>query len=596
MADFDRAAHRQTWYLSAFVVLLMSLLAILAVLQYQWIGKVSAAESEKMHRNLEMAGRQLRTDLNSELSMLRFAVTLDNTELRSNTFDHFSDQYSFWRERSAYPGLVSGVYLYEPDVDRVRRFDDASRTFLPLTRPEPTAIQVARQTTAGDAGGRLAAYGDRYPYAAMVVPVTSDDHDTAPLAPAYTVVTLDTAYLLGSLLPALVSSHFGSDIGPDFDVYVVDDVTGAIEFPARFSGSPESSIGLDPATATGDRGDLAPALAGRDGESRVLRTALFLPYGDAEWRGRGWVAGTSNPSGWELVVRRRSGPLDHAVIVSRTRNIAISSGILVLLGASLLVLTVLYRRERRLAQQKHEFVAAVTHELRTPLAVVQSAAENLEGGMVREDVQVRRYGQTILSEGRRLRGMVERILLYSGIQSFGYAGHRERVQLGRIVREVVARLGDEARSADVELLTVAAENVSTVTGDAEAIRSVVENLVSNAIKHGGTRRLGDGRARVEIRLSETNDDVVLAVRDNGQGIPRSEIKRIFEPFFRGGRASERQIPGSGLGLCLVRTIVTSHDGRIEVRSDPSTGTEFTVMLPRSAGRNPSRAAGTAERG
>ena len=124
------------------------------------------------------------------------------------------------------------------------------------------------------------------------------------------------------------------------------------------------------------------------------------------------VTGTARSAGarWRLLVKHPAGSLEAAVDAARRRNVLISSGILGLLAASMVMLVVSTRRAQQLARQQMEFVAAVSHELRTPLAVVRSAADNLADGVVHDEEQVRQYGALVRSEGRRLTEMVEQIL------------------------------------------------------------------------------------------------------------------------------------------------------------------------------------------
>ena len=126
---------------------------------------------------------------------------------------------------------------------------------------------------------------------------------------------------------------------------------------------------------------------------------------------------TPGAARWRLLVTHPSGSLEAAVTSARRRNLLVSTSILGILGASVGMLILSTRRAQELARQQMEFVAAVSHELRTPLSVIRSAGDNLAEGVVRDDVQIRRYGDLVRSEGRRLTEMVEQILEFAGIQS-----------------------------------------------------------------------------------------------------------------------------------------------------------------------------------
>src|SRR5204862_5942173 len=141
------------------------------------------------------------------------------------------------------------------------------------------------------------------------------------------------------------------------------------------------------------------------------------------------MSGGDDQGAWIVRARHREGSLDAIVTRSRRRNMAISLGVLGLLGASFLLVIASAQRQRRLARQQMEFVAAVSHELRTPLAVIRSAGENLADGVVADSAQMKRYGALIETEGRRLGDMVERVLQFAGIGSGAQPQFRTEVDL-----------------------------------------------------------------------------------------------------------------------------------------------------------------------
>jgi signal transduction histidine kinase len=245
------------------------------------------------------------------------------------------------------------------------------------------------------------------------------------------------------------------------------------------------------------------------------------------------------------------------------------------------------RRAQRLAKQQLEFVAAVSHELRTPLAVIRSAGENLADGVVRDDDQIRKYGDLVRNEGRRLTEMVEQILEFAGIQS-GQRGFALRpVAVRPLLEDVVgasrALVEDAGMRVDVEV----PETLPPVLGDESALRRVFQNLVGNAIKYGATG------GWIGLQAQAAGREVRIGVSDRGIGIAAAEQARIFEPFYRAPDVSSAQIHGAGLGLSLVKRIVEAHGGRITVRSEPGHGSEFVVQLP-AAGEEPIRAQAAGE--
>src|SRR5690606_30293890 len=207
-----------------------------------------------------------------------------------------------------------------------------------------------------------------------------------------------------------------------------------------------------------------------------------------------------------------------------------------------------------------EFVAAVSHALRTPVSVINAAAGNLADGVVDQPGRVKRYGAAIQSEARRLADTVERVLQLAGISAGRAVAGTTAVPVANLVESAVAATRHEADAAGVTVeVDIAADllqsptdpaGVLRIIGDATALRSAIQNLISNAIKYGGEARW------VRVTASSQGPHTVrIAVEDRGPGIPAADRKHIFEPFYRGRDAVARQIHGSGLGLHLVRRIV-----------------------------------------
>jgi signal transduction histidine kinase len=272
------------------------------------------------------------------------------------------------------------------------------------------------------------------------------------------------------------------------------------------------------------------------------------------------------------------------VAAARTRNFALSSGILALLAIAIGLIVVSARRAQRLARQQLEFVAAVSHELRTPVSVIGAAAGNLADGLVDNAGRVKTYGATIQTEARRLGETVERVLQLAGIAAGSAAAARTALPVPSLVEEAVAATRHESAAAGVTIEVDIADDlwhsptdpsgVQRVVGDPAALRSAIQNLISNAIKYGGDARW----VRVGAK-SLTHKRTRITVEDRGIGIAHEDRKHIFEPFYRGRDAVSRQIQGSGLGLHLVQRIIEAHGGTVSVQSEPGKGSTFIIDLP-----------------
>jgi signal transduction histidine kinase len=420
------------------------------------------------------------------------------------------------------------------------------------------------------------------------------------------VLVLDREYITRELLPALVARHFtGAIVGTTFQVAVVSREADASviyrstpEFTPRAGETADASADLfqvrttdfttlaaevkrftsftatiNAATASGAPGRLTL----HDGRPM----SILVQPGGAAAGGRGATQTTarflSAPApAWRVVLKHPAGSLETAVNAARRRNLILSSGILAVLGASMGLLVLSTRRAQRLARQQMEFVAAVSHELRTPLAVIRSAAENLADGVVHDEAQIRKYGDLMRNEGRRLTEMVEQILELAGIQS-GQRGFALRpVQLDGLLHELVSSSATLIGGAGMTVEYDLPPDLPAVLGDEPALRRAFQNLLANAIKYGVKGRW------IGVRGRRRGAEVEITIADRGIGIPAADATRVFEPFYRSSEVVAAQIQGAGLGLSLVRRIVEAHAGRVSVQSTHGSGSEFTVHL-RAAG-------------
>lgn len=289
---------------------------------------------------------------------------------------------------------------------------------------------------------------------------------------------------------------------------------------------------------------------------------------------RGWLH-EAGKSQWVLIARHPEGSLDRAVARARQRNLALSLGVLALLGASLGFLLYATRRAQLLARQQLEFVAGVTHELMTPLAALRSAGQNLADGVVTEPEQVRKYGGLIDREGRRLSNMVGQVLELAGMWSTRRTLRTEPVPVDRIVAGALA--AREHELGDFEVETHIPEPAPRVLADREALTRALSNLIGNAVKYAA-----EG-AWLQISAVRDGSTVELRVADRGPGIEPADLPQIFQPFRRGRGKAASAVPGSGLGLSLVRSIAEAHGGDIEVESTGAAGTTFLLRLPAAHG-------------
>jgi signal transduction histidine kinase len=247
--------------------------------------------------------------------------------------------------------------------------------------------------------------------------------------------------------------------------------------------------------------------------------------------------------------------------------------------AALAALIRFTRRSQKLAELQMDFVAGVSHELRTPLTVIHTAAYNLQRGRVAQNPgQVERYGALIQKESARLTELVEQVLQFAKSKTGRIVQGMEQLSVETVIEGAL-----ECSKASIDAARCVVEkkidaDLPDVMGDPSALKRVFENLITNAAKYGSGEHgwIGISAYRAEDGEAPAID---ISVADRGPGIPSDEQEHVFDAFFRGRRAIENQVHGTGLGLHLAKGIVDAHEGTIRVKSEPAKGTAFIVRLP-----------------
>jgi two-component system phosphate regulon sensor histidine kinase PhoR len=239
----------------------------------------------------------------------------------------------------------------------------------------------------------------------------------------------------------------------------------------------------------------------------------------------------------------------------------------------------------RVADMRRDFVANVSHELKTPLAAIRGYAETLRDGALAEEETARRFTDRLLWQCRRLQALLDDLLTLSRLESVGQTSEREPVDLPALAQRALETLAAAAREKRIRL-EVREEPLPRIPGEADGLERLLVNLLDNAIKYN---RPG---GEVLLRLARYGGEAVIEVSDTGIGIPPEALGRIFERFYRVDKGRAREEGGTGLGLAIVKHIAQSHGGHVEVESRMGRGTTFRVYLP-LGGAEPQVAAASA---
>ena len=231
------------------------------------------------------------------------------------------------------------------------------------------------------------------------------------------------------------------------------------------------------------------------------------------------------------------------------------------------------QREAAVAQLQSEFVAAVSHEFRSPLTTVRQMAEMLDADRVPTDERRRTYYRILAGEAARLQRLVETLLNFGKMEAGAERYRFDDVDAAALVREVVDDIEPQARDSGKAIEVEGPEIAIRVRADHSALAVALRNLIDNAIKYS------PGQPTVWVRCRAEDARAAICVVDRGVGIPRSEQRTIFRKFVRGRAAIEANIKGTGVGLSMVQQIVAAHGGEVRVDSASGQGSTFTVLLP-----------------
>lgn len=602
---------------------LVVLVGVLAFFQYRWLGQVSESERDRLRTTLNQRAREFAEDFDRDISRAYGALTVTEDAVKNQQWGDFAKRYEEWKAGARYPQIIRNIYVTdEPGVNEVlRQFDPGAHTFIEAEWPEhlaPVRDRIRPHTAplegAPGVNGALrlvtlASSGSSIvpSIPALLIPIQATPRVPTSSAvremlqfrigSAYVVLELDKAFMMNTLLPDLVARHFGTD---DYRVAITDVRTPSTILFTRglasgasirdkeadastsfFSVRPESVreffSSSRPIVVSGSAVQSSPSRLSQDakGGFSIVVQQDRTNFEAATTRAASVIYGAG---AWQIALQHPAGSLEAAVSRARVRNLSLSFGVLAILTIGVFMISINAQRAKTLAAQQMDFVATVTHELRTPLAVIRSAAQNLSAGVVHEPAQAKRYGELIDAEGRRLTEMVEQVLTYAGLSDANRTITKTPTDIAWVTKDVVESCDGLIREAGFTVDVAVADNVSEVSIDDAAYRRALSNLIVNALKYGS-----DGRwlgVNVSMAAGKSGrPEVQVSVSDRGRGIEAKELPHIFDAFYRGEYAKERQIHGNGLGLSLVKGIAEAHGGRVTVTSTMGQGATFALYLP-----------------
>ncbi len=591
-----------TWPL---VAALAGILIILAVLQYRWSRQASDAAETRMHANLQNSLMNLRQALSRELA--RACLEIMGSPGDSLSGKDLARRLNRW-ESTSFPGLVKNVYIwqfFEEDDERLLVLQPNQARLNPqpwppeLRRLHSVLLAALNQGSpifagAQDSGANTVRGASPNPYIIagidQGIPIL-----VVPAVPRsgtkWLLIELDPAILWSRLFPDLASEFFGDGSSSEYAVAVETAGTDSrkllfssdAQFGHDNDGPFDESLNLfgppnfnrNPRRMPSDMGHPPPGF--RPGPSASPGAPPNSP--DAAFFGPirfdPIYAGT-NDSDWRIFAKHRQGSVAAAVDHLRTRNLAISFGVLLVLAMSMAVILLSTYRAHRLARLQIEFVAGVSHELRTPVAAILSLSDNIASGVSSSPATIARHGTAIRTQARQLNHLIEQVLRFSSLKNLTL--QLQPVSVAAVVENVLQNAAEQIAAASVRVERDIPGDLLDPQADPFILSQCLQNLISNAVKYGGDAKWVGIRA-CSVPVQNGSSEVRITVEDKGIGISREDMKQVFQPFYRSASVSESSIHGTGLGLALATRYAESMGGSLTVKSELGVGTSFTVHLP-----------------
>ena len=584
------------------IVLLVIALLTLAGLQYHWIGQISEAERERLEASVKDSSTRFAGDFIGEIRSMSTSLDFRGYEPAPAAI---AARYRSWAETSGYPDLVRTLYVVRSaQAGDVRLFqinlqeesmqlvewpsrlaplqgyfqresagaerrnisngprslpwlDGSSAVLIPLSGRPPEPQRGRGGSGPGPGSGR----GPGPQFQQQLPPSPPPD----PME-SWLIAELDEIALRKQVFPALVARDFPMTGDQNYRVAVVTIPSSVAVFSSGNTWTAQDletfDYAIDLIGGPGQFGQIGGI--GRGGPPR--------PGG----RGGGQQAGIFVGQGLRLLVKHEAGSLETAVSNLRRRNLAISFGILLVLGFGAGVGIVSGHRARTLGRLQMEFAAGVSHELRTPLAVIQSAAHNLRAGVVQDREGIEEYATIVQKEARRLSNMVEQVMTYAETQSGRKRYDIAPVDLNAVVDRALQNMALPLGDANASVENRIDPQLPPAMGDEVALTQCVQNLISNALKYGsGTDSV---QIEIESEVERSSGTIRLSVIDHGPGVPQVDERYLFDPFHRGANAATNT-PGNGLGLHLVQRMMEAQGGSVTYRRAAGGGASFMLTLP-----------------
>ena len=277
---------------------------------------------------------------------------------------------------------------------------------------------------------------------------------------------------------------------------------------------------------------------------------------------------------WKVALFDPDGKsIEQLVGRERTLYLALFMGIIAIMFLGVFVTIRAVIHESEVSRMKSEFVSNVSHELKTPLALIRMFGETLDEGIVTDEKKRREFYRIIRKESERLTHLINNVLDFSRMDARSKEYNFVEADLVELVQSSLKAYKYHIRDLGFEIESELPDNMLMLKMDKDAISQVLLNLLSNAVKYS------DDRKNIRVELYHDSTSALISVSDHGVGIAKDELKKIFDKFYRVTASKGKESRGSGLGLTLAKHIIEAHKGKIEVESEVGKGSRFTIRIP-----------------
>jgi signal transduction histidine kinase len=602
---------------------------IVAGVQYKWARELSAVTQARVGGNLQSLMTQWHRDLYDELSTVCIALQVGPDSGAHDAWNDYLQRYADWNQEGARepftetasvsPDLVQEIYEWHTSETRepeLLRLNPAGKSLDHVRVPSELELLLARlQANSSNVQAAMHAWefrtspekdlatgkppdrphavrtkaldgwqlDDRIP--ALVHPVVHHANPFNSQTPVdrarvdWLVVVLNLGVIQNRILPELANRHFSGPEGLEYKVAVVDS-----------DSTPRMIYSSDPNLKIEDVTHFDSIMNIFSSSSTTLKSDFWQTLKDnrnlqeQDWRNfsaPGWFPvfqyGRADEP-WVLVLQHRTRPVSQVAEGVWRRSLLTGGVVLLLLAANIGFVVFASHRAQKLATAQMEFVASTSHELLTPLSAIYCSGQNARDGLLQTKKDLMAHGSIITTQARQLIDLVQQNLLFAATRNAVNRFPMRPLQVSEILQSVDKSVAILLEESGCRIEYEVEPGLPEVLGDLSGLAQCLQNLVGNAIKYGGK----NGLVGVSASLHQGRKDrreILITVRDSGPGIEGSELRNIFEPFYRSPKVVKAQIHGTGLGLTVAARLAEEMGGRLSVTSQIGVGSTFTLHLP-----------------